>query len=466
MSTFQDLHYLSNLKPHELIPIFDSISDAIFIDDDSGKALWINKACEDLFKIQRSEILGKNITSLEKEGIFTPSVARLVMEQKKAVNLIHQNKDGKRILSTGIPLLDEAGNITKIITTSRDVTELISLQNKLEDARLTLDELKARGKIQYDKIIANSPSMYQVIQFTERLADVDSTVLITGESGVGKGVIARLIHDSGKRKDHPFVKINCGAIPENLIESELFGYESGAFTGSRTQGKTGLFEEAEGGTVFLDEISELPLNMQVKLLQVIQEREIKKVGGVKTIPVNVRIISATNKDLEHMVQSGQFREDLFYRLNVVPVNIPPLRERPEDVIPMIRYFLNKNNKKMQEHKSIDSNAMAILIRYSWPGNVRELENIIERVVITTREETILPENLPSFLMKSAKPVHDFSVLTDENLKEALEQAEKKILASAFAKYRSTRKIAVALGVSQPTIVRRLQKYQIIQDDTK
>lgn len=467
MSTIQERKGLSVLKTHELIPIFDSIGDAIFIDDEHGNALWINKACEDLFKISRSQVLGKNIKELEQDGIFNPSVARLVMEQNKEVNLIHQNREGKKILSTGIPLFDEKGKLSKIITTSRDVTELYTLQNRLEDAMLTLDELKARGKVEYGRIIANNPAMNQVLQLAERLADVDTTVLITGESGVGKGVIARLIHENGKRAHAPFVKINCGAIPENLIESELFGYESGAFTGSRAQGKTGLFEEAGGGTIFLDEVTELPFNLQVKLLQVIQEREIKRVGGVKTIRVDVRIISATNRDLEQMVNQGTFREDLYYRLNVVPINVPPLRERPEDVIPMIRYFLNKNNQKLQEHKTIDSNAMAILIRYPWPGNVRELENIIERLVITTRKDTILPENLPGFLLESAVALPNYGTILDseENLREALELAERTIFERAYAKYHSTRKIAGALGISQPTVVRRLAKYKIATFDS-
>jgi TyrR family helix-turn-helix protein len=309
-------------------------------------------------------------------------------------------------------------------------------------------------------IVANSPSMYNVIQLTGRLSDVDSTVLITGESGVGKGVIAKLLHENGSRRDHPFIKVNCGAIPENLIESELFGYESGAFTGSRKDGKKGLFETAEKGTIFLDEISELPLNLQVKLLQVIQEREITKVGGVESIPIDVRIISATNKDLMALVREGKFREDLYYRLNVVPISIPPLRERPEDIIPMIRIFLNLNNIKMKEHKEIDSKTIAILMKYPWPGNVRELQNIIERLVITTKGTVILPENLPSFIYDNAGGIESVSIPAAKSLKDALDHAEREILLKAQEQYKTTRAMAKALGVSQPTVVRKLQKYQI------
>ncbi len=449
---------LSVLSIEELVPILDSISDAIFIDDAQGFTIWINKASEELYKIKRKDVIGKHVSFLEREGIFTPSVARIVMEQKKEVSTIHENKDGKRLLTTGIPIMDADNNMSKIITTTHDITELINVQNELESVQNTLSGLKAQEG--YSDIVANSPSMYNVIQLTRRLSNIDSTVLITGESGVGKGVIAKLLHENGNRKSYPYIKVNCGAIPENLIESELFGYESGAFTGSRKDGKKGLFETAEKGTIFLDEISELPLNLQVKLLQVLQEREITRVGGVESIPVNVRIISATNTDLMALVRESKFREDLYYRLNVVPISIPPLRERPEDIIPMIRIFLNQNNKKMKEHKEIDSKTIAILMKYPWPGNVRELQNIIERLVITTKGAVILPENLPSFIHETTSGIDISSSTTAKGLKKALDHAEREILLKAQEKYITTRAMAKALGVSQPTIVRKLHKYQI------
>ncbi len=449
---------LSALSIDELIPILDSISDAIFIDDAQGFTIWINKASEELYKISRKEIIGKHVSFLENTGIFTPSVARIVMEKKKEVSIIHENKDGKRLLTTGIPIMDKGNNMSKIITTTHDITELINLQNQLESFQNTLSGLNVQEG--FNDIVANSPSMYNVIQLTKRLSDVDSTVLITGESGVGKGVIARLLHENGSRREYPFIKVNCGAIPENLIESELFGYVSGAFTGSRKDGKKGLFETADKGTIFLDEISELPLNLQVKLLQVIQEREITRVGAVESIPIDVRIISATNNDLMAMVHDGKFREDLYYRLNVVPISIPPLRERPEDIIPMIRIFLNQNNIKMKEHKEIDSKAIAILMKYPWPGNVRELQNIIERLVITTKGTVILPENLPSFIYENTSGVESSVISAGKNLKDALYLAERDILLKAQEQYKTTRAMAKALGVSQPTIVRKLQKHSI------
>ena len=238
--------------------------------------------------------------------------------------------------------------------------------------------------------------MHNVMTLTKRLASVNTTVLITGESGVGKGLIAKQLHEEGNRCEGPFVTVNCGAIPDNLIESELFGYAPGAFTGSRSDGKKGLFEVAQSGTIFLDEISELPLNMQVKLLRVIQEREITPVGGVKPIPIDVRIVSATNRDLQDLVRQDKFREDLYYRLNVVPITVPPLRDRPEDILPLIQSNLHKYNENLREHKVLSSEALTVLLKYPWPGNVRELQNIIERLIITTNDDVISEENASYF----------------------------------------------------------------------
>jgi transcriptional regulator with PAS, ATPase and Fis domain len=254
------------------------------------------------------------------------------------------------------------------------------------------------------------------------------------------------------------VTVNCGAIPENLMESELFGYERGAFTGSRVEGKVGLFEEAEGGTIFLDEISELPLNLQVKLLQVIQEREFKKVGGVKGIPVDVRIISATNQELRNLVEEGAFREDLYYRLNVVPINVPPLRERTEDILPLIHSALYKLNEKIGEDKIISSEALAILLTYQWPGNAREVENIIERLVITTKDEVVMPENLPPYILEASHQNKNQRI--GKSLQENLDITEKEILVETMKNYSTTRAMAKVLGVSQPTVVRKMAKHNL------
>ena len=449
--------FLETLSVRELISILNSIKDAVFIDSSDGYSLWCNDACQELYKVTPEEIHGIHISELEKRGIFTPSVAKQVMEQRKEITIIHENRDGKKILSTGTPIFDPDGQMTKIITTSRDITELTSLQKQLEFVQNTLKQFESIEISSSEPIIASSRSMRNVMQLALRLASVDSTVLITGESGVGKGVIAKLLHENGARKEFPFITVNCGAIPESLIESELFGYERGAFTGSRIEGKKGLFEAAQKGTIFLDEISELPLNLQVKLLQVIQDREFTRVGGVNRIPVDVRIISATNKDLHLLVKSGKFREDLYYRLNVVPINVPPLRERPEDILPLIQSNLEKYNNQLGENKTLEPAALAVLLHYSWPGNIRELQNIVERLILTTRDNLITEENLPVFIRTSAEaqPVQS---MEHTSLRASMERAEKEVLTRALAEYKSTRAIAKALQVSQPTIVRKLHKY--------
>jgi transcriptional regulator with PAS, ATPase and Fis domain len=442
----------------ELTAVLDSIKDAIFIDDKDGITLWCNKTCETLYNIRKQDVIGISAVELERQGVFTPSVTVRVLEQQEEVSLIHENKIGKHLLSTGIPIFSEDGAITQIITTSRDITEINHLQKELERVQRKLNTLNSPHKYGDEEIVAASQAMYNVLLLAKRLADVDSTVLITGESGVGKGLIARYLHKNGPRKNKPMVTVNCGAIPENLMESELFGYERGAFTGSRVEGKVGLFEEAEGGTIFLDEISELPLNLQVKLLQVIQEREFKKVGGVKGIPVDVRIISATNQELRNLVEEGAFREDLYYRLNVVPINVPPLRERTEDILPLIHSALYKLNEKIGEDKIISSEALAILLTYQWPGNAREVENIIERLVITTKDEVVMPENLPPYILEASHQNKNQRI--GKSLQENLDITEKEILVETMKNYSTTRAMAKVLGVSQPTVVRKMAKHNL------
>lgn len=456
---------IKNLSSWELLAILDSIDDAVFIDDSDGIAIWCNKACQELYKVTPKDVVGLHVLELEKRGIFSPSVANRVLNEKREVTIIHENKEGKKLLSTGTPLIDENGEIIRVITTSRDITELTNMQNQLQAVQGTLEGIKSLEKTANQEIIVASHAMFNVMQLAKRLATVDSTVLITGESGVGKGLIAQLLHQNGTRKDSPLVTVNCGAIPENLIESELFGYERGAFTGSRAEGKKGLFEVAQGGTIFLDEISELPLNLQVKLLQVIQDREIIRVGAIKKIPIDVRIISATNQDLHKLVEEGRFREDLYYRLNVVPIHVPPLRERPEDIIPLIRKYLAKFNKRLNDNKQIDPDAMAVLLKYDWPGNIRELQNIVERLILTTKENVISVDNLPGFMahMKTSIPKIPGRAMT---LSEILDQAEKETLIQIMGKYKSTRAMAKVLGISQPSVVRKLHKHGLANGELK
>ncbi len=448
-----------NIRLREILPLLESFTDAVFIDSSDGICLWCNSSCEELYGIEMEQIQGRSVEDLEQQGIFSPSVTRRVLEERRELTIIHENKQGVRLLTTGTPIFDDAGSMQLIITTSRDITGISRTRSRENSFSLSnvrdLTDSDPLPELEHD-IVAFSEAMKNVVALARRLAAVNTTVLITGESGVGKGLLARTLHEEGARYKQPFVTVNCGAIPENLIESELFGYVAGAFTGSRSGGKRGYFEAAQNGTIFLDEISELPLNLQVKLLQVIQERQITPVGAVDPIPVDVRIISATNRNLAELVSEGKFREDLYYRLNVVPLEVPPLRERREDIVPLLRLNLAKYNRQLGENKSFGSDAIAILLNYPWPGNIRELQNIVERLIITTSSDVISGEDIFIFIRQAAEA--NTGPASDTSLAAALDKAEKDILRQALENYGSTRAIARVLGISQPTVVRKLKKH--------
>ena len=394
-------------------------------------------------------------------------MAKKVLEDKREITIIHENRLGKKLLTTGIPIFDDNGDISKVITTSRDITRLTNIRNQLEITEPFPDNDSIHNiHISGSEVIANSQAMQNVMMLTKRLASVNSTVLITGESGVGKGLIARMLHEEGHRCEGPFITVNCGAIPENLIESELFGYVAGAFTGSRAGGKRGFFEAAGHGTIFLDEISELPLNLQVKLLRVIQEREITPVGGVEAVPVDVRIISATNKDLHSLVQEGSFREDLYYRLNVIELRIPPLRQRVEDIGPLCLYFINDLNKRYGQNKKITYDVIKQLEQKPWIGNVRELKNTMERMIVMSNNEYLQIGDMTSGIpggyeqedLRTRIKVDGIIPIND-----AVSEVERQILQSALSKYKSTRKIAEALHTSQSTVVYKLRKHNLNEE---
>ncbi|MCL5046237.1 MAG: sigma 54-interacting transcriptional regulator, partial [Actinobacteria bacterium] len=303
-----------------------------------------------------------------------------------------------------------------------------------------------------------SPKMRGILELGRKLARVDSTVLILGESGVGKNMLAKFIHRASSRGKGPFIEINCGAIPESLLESELFGYEEGAFTGARKGGKPGLIELANSGTLFLNEISELPLALQVKLLQVIQERSLTRVGGVQRAEIDVRLIAATNRDLEEEVRRGKFREDLYYRLNVVPVSVPPLRDRRDDVPILVHHFLRKISDRLGLEKKISPEAMDYLTAYSWPGNIRELENTVERLVVTTDDQVIDVADLPEAMRGGTGGAAPVPRPRFAPLERAVEEVERDLLRRAYKEFGNTYKMAEVLGVSQATVVRKMQKY--------
>jgi len=455
---------LNNLKKR-LEAVFDYCFDEIYVTDGQGVTIFVSKACETLYGVKADDLIGKHVYELEKKGMFSPSITLKVLNKKKKVTLIQTTRKGKKLLVTANPIFDKNGEIDSVVTISRDITEMSILKEKLAETEelsaMYLSEIKKLKKEQShnQKIIAESKKMKEILEMAKRIAKVDSTVLIEGESGVGKGVVASYIHQCSKRFEKPFIVVNCGAIPENLIESELFGYEPGAFTGAKKSGKKGLFEVAQGGTIFLDEISEIPQSLQVKLLHVIQEKKFRRVGGNKDVNVDIRIIAATNQNLQELVHKGKFREDLFYRLNVVPFWLPPLRHRKEDIVPLIKHFLKKYNDEYRLKKQISNKATEVLHTYNWPGNVRELENLIERLVVTTDSSTIETYHLPDYVLSAEKlNLKGVVVLNVCTLKEATEEMESQLIKKAYEKYRNTYKIAEILQVNQSTVVRKIHKY--------
>lgn len=460
----QELKELRTLN-RELEAIIESSYDVIYITDKNGVTLKTNSAIERITGIPKEYYIGKSVEALMKRGILKSSVTQKVIEQKRSVSTIQYNYSGKETLITGNPVINDDGEIEKVVTNIRDLSELNELQtalkkaNELNDSyKKEIERLKGVTKRDGDVVIA-SHQMKLIYEMAERIADVDATVLILGETGVGKDVLAKFIYSQSIRaKQGEFIKLNCGAIPPDLLESELFGYEAGAFTGANSNGKPGMLELADDGILFLDEVGELSLALQVKLLRTLQEKEIRRVGATKSKKVNVRIIAATNRNLKEMVQNGEFREDLYYRLNVIPIAIPPLKGRRDDILPLIQLFLQQTNHKYEKDKKIDVKLNDFFYRYNWPGNVRELSNLIERMVLTTQGQELTVRDLPIEYKESNNSSLVFTELM--TLKEAVEIAEEKVLSLAVNTCHTTYEIAEALGTSQPTIVRKLKKYRL------
>jgi len=445
--------------------ILDSSYDGIYITDGEANTIMVNKAYERIAGIKIEELIGRNMNDLVNEGYISQSATLLVLKDRK-VNTIEQNfKTGKKALVTSTPVFNSAGDITMVVTNVRDITELYELKEKLDEKEnltkkysVELEAMKIE-LLKNNDLIAMDKKMLDIIQMAIRVAPIDTTVLITGETGVGKEEIAKLIYKNSNRETKQFIKVNCGSIPKTLIEAELFGYERGAFTGANKEGKIGLFEVADGGTIFLDEIGELPLDMQVKLLRVLQDGQFTRVGGVEEITVDVRILAATNRNLEEMVREKLFREDLYYRLNIVPITIPPLRDRRDDIIPLIHYFLNKLNKKYKFKKTISSEALKILYAYEWKGNVRELRNIIERIMVMSEKDMISKPDLPKSILAWDKVQNVINENEIVPLKQALNKVEKHLLEIAFNTYGNVRDAAKVLEIDPATFVRKRQKYR-------
>jgi len=449
--------------------IIDSSYDGLWICDREGKVIRINSASEKINGIKKDQVLGRRMAVLVREGLIDRSVTLEVLKARTAITIIQKLKNGKQILVTGNPFFDDQGEVSLVVVNERDITELDNLRNELEESRALAKRYRAELSQAHGKknllsqTVIRNEGMHRVFDRAMKVAQVDSTVMIQGESGVGKGFFARLIHRASKRKDGPFIRVDCGAIPESLIESELFGYEDGAFTGARSKGKPGHFEIAEGGTLFLDEIGDLPLNVQIKLLRFLEGNEVVRVGGTTTRKINTRVISASNQDLEEMVSEKRFRKDLFFRLNVIPLHIPPLRERVDEIPAFINFFLKQCNDKSSANKLISPKAVDRLCRYSFPGNIRELANLMEQLVVLTPGKRIEIKDLPSHILMGESKMN-LGLSGDEwNLPKAVAMLEKEMILRALKAYGSQRKAAVPLNIDQSTLARKVKRYGIRTD---
>lgn len=466
-----DEDYITTLKlcnsiSRELESVFNASYDEIVVTDSVGTVIKMNTVFRKFYNLESEDFVGKNVYDLEKAGIFSPSVTLVVLKEKKRVSIIQKTNTDKVLIVTGHPVFDENKTLISVISMAKDITEMHKLKEKLEQVEKTAQkyyyqlELLKQKEEKEEIIQYRSVQMERIMTMARKIARVDSNLLITGESGVGKSILAEAIHRMSSRSDRDIIGINCGAIPESLLESEFFGYEKGAFTGARNEGKLGKVDLADKGTLFLDEVSELPLHMQVKLLKVIQEKKFMRVGGTKTIESDFRLIAATNKDLEKKVKTGRFREDLFYRLNVVPIEIPPLRERKEDIILLINHFWGKLNRKYGTNRRINPDVYDVMAEYPWPGNVRELENCVERIMVTVDKDLIQITDLPLFLLNYTATDVDHKRIVPLN--QAMEEVEKRLILNAYQRYGNTYKAAEILGVSQSTIVRKLKKYGFVE----
>ncbi|AAM25176.1 PAS domain S-box-containing protein [Caldanaerobacter subterraneus subsp. tengcongensis MB4] len=429
--------------------IFNSIGSGLVVTDENGVITIFNKLAEGITGISMDEAIGKKI----QEVIPGIKIENVLKTGKEEMN--KKIKVGNNVVFTNITPIYTGNKIEGSVIVFYDFPQIEYLENELKRNR-KLDKA-------FDIIIGNSGKLRDALTIASKAAETDSTVLIRGESGTGKELVAQAIHYASRRRDKPFIRVNCAAIPVTLLESELFGHERGAFTGAVTQ-KIGKFELADGGTVFLDEIGEIPPEIQVKLLRVIQEKEFERVGGIKTIKVDVRIIAATNKDLEKAIKEGTFREDLYYRLNVIPIMLPPLRERRGDIPLLVEHFIEKLNKKLNKNiKGITKKAMQALIHYDWPGNIRELENIIERCITLSEGEYIDYEDLPQYIRNEDTIVSENNVIYLDEHSELLtmEEYEYKIIKAALDRYKSFNKAAKVLGLTHKTVASKARKFGLV-----
>ncbi|MBT2638406.1 MULTISPECIES: sigma 54-interacting transcriptional regulator [unclassified Bacillus (in: firmicutes)] len=439
--------------------IVENAFEWLVVVDREGRIIYINHNYCEFLEVNREETIGRHVTEVI-ENTRMHIVAQTGKEELADLQFIK----GNYMIANRVPIIKNGEVIAAFGTVFfRDTQEWMKMDSHVKSLLTRMQpyiqKIDSGVKYTLDDILGESQQIISLKEKVKMVSNSDISILIRGESGTGKELFAHSIHQLSGRSRKPFIKVNCGAIPENLLESELFGYEEGAFTGAKKGGKKGKFQLADGGTLFLDEIGDMPLSMQVKLLRALQDGEIEPIGSTKSISVNVRIIAATNRPLENMIEEKRFREDLFYRINVVPFSVPPLRERAEDLTLLIAYFIAKvTNRLGKRIAGIDSNVMEILKSYSWPGNIRELENVIEAAVHLTKGEQITLESLPDYL-QSQTAIYRFK---NKKLKDIVEETEQWVLKQSLERNKDDKaRVGRELGISRSTLYEKLNKYGLL-----
>lgn len=448
--------------------IIDTLDDSIFITDNTGSVIYVNPAYTRNTGIRADQVLDHNVYDLiGSDKIFTGgAVPDVLKTHKSAFRLSTTYASGEPLMGyvSGTPIFDSEGNLHQVVACSRPIVTLKSLRNdfdtflqELQNANEKNIEKSANEHLSSD-LIGKDTTLSNIWTLISHIAPSDATVLITGESGCGKEVIADEIYKLSKRSKKPFIKINCAAIPPNLLESELFGYEKGAFSGASAKGKTGLFEMANHGTLMLDEIGDMPMDLQVKLLRAIQQQEITRIGGSHTIKLDIRFLALTNSDLKAKIENGTFRQDLYYRLNVIPIQVPPLRERSADIEALCRHFIDVFTKKYNSTFSLTERQYGFMRQYHWPGNIRELENIIEYLVLCSAGIGHVDDSIITSLLNIS--AEQSQLASDQDFNTAVAQFEKQLLERTLQSSGSLREAGKKLNINASTISRKIKQYHI------
>jgi PAS domain S-box-containing protein len=453
--------------------MMNRLQEGIYITDNRGVTLYVNTAFLNLSGLKEEDLLGKRVHDLRDGRVLPTSCCARVIETKGPVSTINNYYHGQKCLVSGSPIFDHSGRLIRTIAIVRDVSELDAMMEHLGEEKIKrgkIEQHKASGNEEYTMPVSDEPSMQEIYKKAVNLAKLNSTILIEGETGTGKDYLALAIHNlNAHKKEGSLVRINCGAIPEHLIESELFGYEAGAFTGASPEGRKGLFEEAGEGTVFLDEIGDMPYILQVKLLNVLNDRQFYRVGGNRIIDFKARVIATTNADLGKLVQEKKFRADLYYRLNVFRLTLPPLSKRQKDITTLLSLFLKEFNRQYMSNHTYTPEAIFYLLNHPWPGNIRELKNFVEKSVVfsqgtamTVNEvQLILAPEIPDF--KDGENVKINKSASDEkSLKEKMFHFEAQILSQAIKEAPTLREAAINLEIDLSTLMRKKRKYGINQ----